>query len=350
MASNPSGIGIYLYNLLKQLVEYKDLNITLLTDIIESDEIIYFQNRKISIVEYGKKIYKSAAVIKYFKFVQQALVKGKPEMFWEPNNIIPIKIKEYNGKIMLTIHDLFPITMPGYSGVVYRIYFKRGVGKGIRQADKIIYDSHETMDITKKYFTEILKKQNYVSYIPIPKLKVGSIEDGQYYLYIGNMEKRKGVDLLMKAYAAYRLSGGEKELYLAGKMRETEIESLLEALQKKVTGIKYYGYISSEEKRKMLAKCSCFVFPSKAEGFGIPPIEAMNYRKPLILSNLSVFKETIGKCANYFELDVNEEKQIENLKQVLFSYEVARMDEYEKVMRKYHPIKIGKELYEFIIR
>lgn len=350
MASKPSGVGIYLYHLLKQLTKYGDLQITLLTDVIESDEIKYFQNRKIAVIAYGERIYKSAAVIKYFRFIQNVLINNQPQMFWEPNNIIPIKIKGYRGNIMLTIHDLFPITSASYFGMIYRIYFRNGIKRGIKQADKIIYDSKETMRYSEKYFTDITRKENFVSYIPMPKLEEEIIEDEQYFLYIGNMEKRKGVDLLLKSYLAYRLQGGEKKLYLAGKMREREVESLMVETQGKIDGIKYYGYITPEEKRKLLSRCSCFVFPSKAEGFGIPPIEAMNYGKPLILSELSIFKEIIGESANYFGLDAKEEEQIENLKKALENYKEGSAEKYARVMEKYAPEKIGRELHKFITK
>ena len=55
------------------------------------------------------------------------------------------------------------------------------------------------------------------------------------------MEKRKGVDILIKAYRKYRADGGTRPLILAGKMQEDDIEQLLENALTEVEGLTYLG-------------------------------------------------------------------------------------------------------------
>ena len=69
---------------------------------------------------------------------------------------------------------------------------------------------------------------------------------------------------------------------------------------------------------------SAFVYPSEYEGFGIPPLEAMKYGCPLVVSNKSSIPEVVGNAGLYFDPD-NKEELIEKLKQVLFNNDV-RMD------------------------
>lgn len=61
------------------------------------------------------------------------------------------------------------------------------------------------------------------------------------------------------------------------------------------------GKISEEDKAYYLKNCYAFCFPSLREGFGIPPIEAMQYGKPVFLSNKSSLPEVGGKHAFYWE-------------------------------------------------
>ncbi len=61
------------------------------------------------------------------------------------------------------------------------------------------------------------------------------------------------------------------------------------------------GVISEEEKYWYLNHCEAFIFPSLSEGFGIPPIEAMQLGKPTFLSNLTSLPEIGGENAYYFE-------------------------------------------------
>jgi glycosyltransferase involved in cell wall biosynthesis len=61
------------------------------------------------------------------------------------------------------------------------------------------------------------------------------------------------------------------------------------------------GKISDIEKQYYLKNCSAFVFPSLREGFGIPPIEAMRFGKPVFLSNSTSLPEIGGKHAFYWD-------------------------------------------------
>ena len=59
------------------------------------------------------------------------------------------------------------------------------------------------------------------------------------------------------------------------------------------------GKVSNVQKHFYLKTCKAFVFPSIREGFGLPPIEAMKYKKPVFLSNLTSLPE-IGSSAAYY--------------------------------------------------
>lgn len=64
-------------------------------------------------------------------------------------------------------------------------------------------------------------------------------------------------------------------LYLGGRIREKKLQSLMNEAADKYPMLHHLGYLSQEEKEKWIAGCSCFLFPSKAEGFGLPPLEAI---------------------------------------------------------------------------
>ena len=163
------------------------------------------------------------------------------------------------------------------------------------------------------------------------------------------MEKRKGVDLLLKAYPHYRQLGGTKPLILAGKMQEEDIRQLLENTMHTTEGIKYLDYVTHEKKHQLFADCSCFVFPSKAEGFGMPVIEAMKFKKPILISNLDIYDELIGPCVNEFDLNATENVQIDNLAHAMLDFKTeVDVDRYEEVVDRYSPAKLGNIVRQFI--
>ena len=63
----------------------------------------------------------------------------------------------------------------------------------------------------------------------------------------------------------------------------------------------FTGPVTEEEKKWYMQNCEVFVFPSLAEGFGLPVVEAMYLGKPLLLSNRTSLPEIGGDLASYFE-------------------------------------------------
>lgn len=362
LGSHPSGVGIYLYDFLMELIKQDAIEITLLSDVAISNEMRTLAQKNVPIITYGKPISQSAGVFRYFKFIQDSLDYYQPDIFWEPNNIIPVPIRRFQGKIMVTIHDMFPILQPEHHGFLYPIYFKYGIRQTLKQADMITYNSVETKLSTERAFPQAKDISHMVSYIIVnkpdltdvpttpdilfPKTKV---EGEDFLLYIGNLEKRKGTDLLLKAYKKYRSLGGTKKLYLGGKVREDDIQELLNQSLSEIPDIVSLGYLGNDEKNALFRYCSGFVFPSRAEGFGIPVIEAMHFNKPILASDLSIFHEIVGDSISYFDCSGSEEEQIQNLAEAMLQLKSADLDSYSTVIRRYLPEQLGKEFCSYVL-
>lgn len=347
MASRPSGVGMYIFSFLKQFLKHKEIEIILVSDVIESREIKYFQTLGNKIYEYGRVVNKSIGVYPYFIFLQKIIRKESPDFFWEPNNVFPVRLRNPNGRILLTIHDVFPLMLPECFSRVYRAYFKYTIKKAVKYADLILYDSEETRKNTEFYIHESKLKDSFVAYVIVDKMKSYHICDDEYFLYIGNLEKRKGTDILLRAYQKYRTAGGEKKLYLAGKMRDSEIEELYNNLKNAVQGIEYLGYIETEEKMKLYSKCSCFIFPSRNEGFGMPPIEAMQYGKSIIVSDLPIFKEILGEAVNYVSIK-KDDMFAEELANQMFNYRKADLESYKFIVDRFSGEQLGERCIKML--
>ena len=349
MGSRPSGVGMYLFDFLKELVNYKEFEFILLADVATSEYIDYFRNLGMEIRTQGKEVYRSAGVYAYFGFIQEELNNIKPDLFWEVNTVIPIKLIG-NHKTMITIHDMFPITHVKYFGFIYSVYFKYNLKKTLKYTDMILYNSRQSKTTTENILPRAKNIKNSIAYIISNPLKeVPKNGNEGFFLYVGNMEKRKGVDLLLKGYKEYRQNGGKTKLILAGKMQEEDIRILLEATQQEVDGLEYMDYVSHEKKQELFSACECFVFPSKAEGFGMPILEVMKYYKPILVSNLEIYDEIIGDCVNKFAINVTENEQISNLREAMRTYS-TQVDKtlYDQALGQYLPEKLGGIVRRFI--
>ena len=145
------------------------------------------------------------------------------------------------------------------------------------------------------------------------------------------------------------IRGGKKKLILGGKMQEEEINQIVRSAMMLDEDITYLDYVTHDKKHELYASMSAFVFPSKAEGFGMPIIEVMRFKKPIIASNLPIFDEITDGNINTFNIRCNEYEQINNLADELLSYNTeVDTEAYANVVKRYAPDRLGKVVYDFI--
>ena len=116
---------------------------------------------------------------------------------------------------------------------------------------------------------------------------------GDYFLYVGRLAKMKGVDLAIRAC---------NELKLPLKIVGTGAgEEYLRSIAGKT--IEFLGSVDDEQLGELYAGCKAVIFPAEDEDFGIVPVEAMGYGKPVIAHNSGGVRETVvdGKTGILFD-------------------------------------------------
>lgn len=129
-----------------------------------------------------------------------------------------------------------------------------------------------------------------------------NIIDKKSTLLVGTIEPRKGHDLLLDAYDILWKNDPSQVLILVGRSGWKT-----EKLQKKILNHQNYGRTlywfdsaSDELLEKLYAISDGVVVPSLSEGFGLPIIEALKYYKPLLVRDISVFREFKSSYITYF--------------------------------------------------
>ncbi len=121
---------------------------------------------------------------------------------------------------------------------------------------------------------------------------------GPYLLYVGIIDRRKDLETLLRAYALTRSRVKELRLVIAGHVipgrttlvRDVERMGLTES-------VRLPGFIPDDELPLLYAGASLFVYPSRWEGFGLPPLEAMALGVPVITYRSSSLPEVVGDTA-----------------------------------------------------
>lgn len=118
-----------------------------------------------------------------------------------------------------------------------------------------------------------------------------------YLLFVGTIEPRKNLDLLLDAYRGLSSSIREEfELVLAGPSGWAQNETLARLLQPP-PGVRYLGYVPEADLPGLFAGATALVYPSLYEGFGFPVAQAMAAGTPVITSSVSALPEISGGAA-----------------------------------------------------
>ena len=125
-----------------------------------------------------------------------------------------------------------------------------------------------------------------------------------YVLALGNLQPRKNLPLLIRAWQELRAAEADfgLRLVLVGK-KAWLFDEVLAASERSgfADDIILTGYVPDEDLPSLYSGAEFCVYPSLFEGFGLPPIEAMASGAPVITSNTTALPEVCGDAAEYFD-------------------------------------------------
>ncbi len=122
--------------------------------------------------------------------------------------------------------------------------------------------------------------------------------DRPFVLYLGRLEKKKGIPELLRAFRRASEEGLSEVLVLAGSPGEPELDLQGEIERAGLLGrVRLLGFVDEGDKKALLQASALFVYPSLYEGFGIPPLEAMALGVPTIVSDRTSLPEVVGQAA-----------------------------------------------------
>lgn len=213
-----------------------------------------------------------------------------------------------NTRLTATIYDMTCWLVPGMHSRANVEGAKRFAERVIRHADALIAisehsrrDAIEILDlkpdrvkviypgVAEAYFDASAERGRRAA------LKRGISKP--YMLFVGTIEPRKNVPVLLDAYQQLPPSvRDEFDLALVGSAGWGD-PSLMARVQAGAGGVHYLGYVPESELPDLTAAASIFVYPSLYEGFGLPVAQAMAVGVPVVTSNVSSLPEVAGDAA-----------------------------------------------------
>ncbi|MCR5456144.1 MAG: glycosyltransferase family 4 protein [Bacteroidales bacterium] len=214
--------------------------------------------------------------------------------FFTPYINIPGRIKI---PIYSVIHDVVFLDVDGLVSSIGRMVRKFYYKRAIKLSEKILTVSQFSKYRILHHFPT--QKEIIVAYNGVPNTVINyngnSIGKKDYFLFVGNIKKHKGLHTLVKAYKKAKENGLSSKLLIVGnneKFRTSDDE--LTSLINNIQGIEFTGWVSDEKLLQLISESKALVQPSLYEGFGLPPLEALYLGTDVILSDIQVFKELYG--------------------------------------------------------
>ena len=296
-----TGIGRFLSNILKELPSLDNQN-----------RYFLFSYNKINLIDpffsnifTGKYIFHEKLFSPYWtniilpKYLQQYHI----DIYFSVNKILPYK-KNENVKYISVIHDVFYKLDKSYHPLYYRKYLDFFLNLSIRKSDLIITVSHNSKKDIIALFDVPSSKIHVVyeaadkGFYPIILSETEKYELKKDYelsdkliLYVGVIENRKNIYGILNIADLVYKNNKELKFLLIGRLGYGAKNILREIRKRK--NVIYLSYVEDSTLKKLYSLSRAFIFPSFYEGFGLPPLEAMQSGVPVIVSNTSSLTEVV---------------------------------------------------------
>ena len=311
-----TGIGRYTYELakhLKEIAEVEELKFLTgyrFTDLPEPKQAE--GTNKGSSTKLRQAVLKNSLTRELYSLVspllkQHALRGYADHVYHGPNFYLP----PFAGPSVCTFHDLSIFAWAHCHPPERVKYMRKEIAATLKRANMLITDTETTRQEVAAYFSWPLDKIRAVPLACSDDFRPRSLEEIKpaltkhgisyqgYSLYVGTIEPRKNLDVLLDAYAL--LPHGIRQqwpLILIGYYgwRNEQLHARIETAMAEGWA-RYLGFVAADDLPLIYAGARVFVFPSLYEGFGLPILEAMASGIPLVCSNASTLPEVAGEAA-----------------------------------------------------
>lgn len=211
---------------------------------------------------------------------------------------------------VVTLYDLQALAQPELTGAANRLHYKLAVPAGVKRAARVIVPSDATRREVARYLPAAYERT-----VTIPlgvEARFGDTPDEtdaalrerhnlpeSYLLWVGNVEAKKNLSVLLRALHLLRGRRVEvPKLVLAGELGQHSNDLMAEFLSAGLQGrVVFLGRVRDVELPALYRGARAFLFPSLTEGFGLPPLEAMASGVPVAVADRGALPEVAGRAA-----------------------------------------------------
>lgn len=260
------------------------------------------------------------------------LRKIKADVFVSPDGFCSLRTKVPQ---LLVLHDLAFHHHPEFISKSHVSYYQKNTGKFLKKSKVIATVSeYSKRDIIEQYKIDPAKIHvtynapsslfQQLPYEEKEQVKEKYSAGCEYFIYAGSIHPRKNPINLLKAFSRFKKrQQSNMKLIFAGRLawKTDEFTKLLSTFRFR-NDVILTGYLEKNELAKLVASAYALVYPSFFEGFGVPPLEALQCGVPAIVSNNSALPEIGGDA--YLYIDPENPDDIAEKLMLIYKDEVLR--------------------------
>lgn len=209
---------------------------------------------------------------------------------------------------VVTVYDLSFLHYPQVLSASRRLYLRLFTALSCRRARRVIAISQSTardlsdsLGIPADKIDVAVPGYDITTYKPLPREQVEAFRKQQnlpdrFWLFLGTLEPRKNLPMLLEAYAALPKSERLPLIMAGGK--GWDYEAIFSSVERYnlVKEVQFPGYLPMDALPLWYNSAEAFIYPSVFEGFGLPVLEAMACGTPVIVSDASSLPEVAGNA------------------------------------------------------
>ena len=209
-----------------------------------------------------------------------------------------------DARIAVLVHDTIPLDFPQYQRPETLRKFKRFLGRTAQAADIIICNSRATLADCQRHMQVFGRiPEGIVAPLGIETVPPGpappGLPPGPYFVCVGTIEPRKNHALLLDIWDRFAAEGRDAPHLLLCGARGWNNAAVFARLDAGNPLVQERPGLSDGEIAALLVHSRGLLFPSLAEGYGLPPIEAAALGVPAVVADLAVYRETLDDIPIY---------------------------------------------------
>lgn len=312
------------------LMDFSEYRIILFSDISVPDK--YMPQKAKNIVR-GTKYKQGVDLVKYQLWMSRQAKLNKVDVIFQVNHFSLFPIKGV--KQITVVHDLYPLEGVEHHSLSIKLKYWLCLFLTMLNSSVVFTVS----DFSKGRLEHFLGKNGKikVNYNGIDQPMTETVQcpiNSNYILMLGRVCYWKGTVRVAELYQKYLSDDGYK-LVIAGKADNEKSAEQLRGICNQCSNVIWLDYVSNEAREALMQNCSLFLYASRYDGFGLPPIELALRGKKVLMQNTEVLQEVTRGQGAYIDFYSDDATVVQCIRSALKNENSQQIESLRKIAQGY---------------